>query len=144
MMPKDRIIAFVCTGNTCRSPMAEAIFNKLAEEKGLDVRALSFGLAAVPGMPPSKNAVAVCKEIGIDISEKTSHFIYDYQLSDFEKIYCMSNEHYQILTQSVGLPPEKAEVLDIADPYGQSIAVYRFCRDMIQTAVEQIICSYEN
>ena len=69
MMPKDRIIAFVCTGNTCRSPMAEAIFNKLAEEKGLDVRALSFGLAAVPGMPPSKNAVAVCREIGIDISE---------------------------------------------------------------------------
>ena len=95
-------------------------------------------------MHPSPNAVAVCKEIGIDISEKTSHFIYDYELSDFEKVYCMSEEHYRILTQSVGLPPEKAEVLDIADPYGQSVAVYRFCRDMIQTAVEQIISSYED
>ena len=65
MMPKDKItryIAFVCTGNTCRSPMAEGIFNKRAEEKGLDVRAVSFGLAAVPGLTPSDKAVEVCRE----------------------------------------------------------------------------------
>ncbi len=61
------MIAFVCTGNTCRSPMAEAIFNKIAEEKDLPVRAVSFGLAAVKGMPASKQSVAVCQEIGIDL-----------------------------------------------------------------------------
>ena len=80
------MIAFVCTGNTCRSPMAEAIFNKIAEEKDLPVRAVSFGLAAVKGMPASKQSVAVCQEIGIDLSGFQSHFVFDYDIADFEKI----------------------------------------------------------
>jgi trk system potassium uptake protein TrkA len=66
MMQKDRYVAFVCTGNTCRSPMAERIFNKKAEEQGVGVRAVSFGMAAVNGMPPSPDAVKVCKEIGVE------------------------------------------------------------------------------
>ncbi len=144
MMQKDKVIAFVCTGNTCRSPMAEAIFNKLAEEKQLPVRAVSFGLAAVRGMAASKQSVEVCREIGIDLSGFRSHFIFDFDIADFEKIYCMSDEHRQILTQSIGLPPEKVAVLDIADPYGSSIEIYRMCRDMIQTAVEEIVRGYEN
>ncbi|MBQ4251323.1 MAG: low molecular weight protein arginine phosphatase, partial [Ruminococcus sp.] len=110
MMQKVKYIAFVCTGNTCRSPMAETIFNKEAEERGINVRAYSFGLAAVSGMPASKHAVEVCKEIGVDLSGFKSHFIYDYDIADFEKIYCMSSEHYQILTQSVGLAEDRAEV----------------------------------
>ncbi len=144
MMQKVKYIAFVCTGNTCRSPMAEAIFNKEAEERGINVRAYSFGLAAVSGMPASKHAVEVCKEIGVDLSGFKSHFIYDYDIADFEKIYCMSSEHYQILTQSVGLAEDRAEVLDIADPYGGSIEIYRMCRDMIKLAVEEILRSYED
>ena len=146
MMQKDdmRAIAFVCTGNTCRSPMAEAIFNKKAEEKDLDVRAFSFGLAAVSGMPASQNAVEVCGEIGVDLRNHKSHFIYDFQIGDFEKIYCMSREHAMILSQSVGIPLEKIEVLDVADPYGGSIEVYRMCRDIIVTCVDEIIRSYEN
>ena len=138
------MIAFVCTGNTCRSPMAEAIFNKIAEEKDLPVRAVSFGLAAVKGMPASKQSVAVCQEIGIDLSGFQSHFIFDFDIADFEKIYCMSDEHRQILTQSIGLPAEKVEVLDVADPYGRSIEIYRMCRDLIQTAVEEIVRQYED
>ena len=143
MMQKDRYIAFVCTGNTCRSPMAEGIFNKLAEEKGLDVRAVSFGLAAVKGMTPSEKAIKACAEIGIELSGKKSNFVFDFDIADFEKIYCMSDEHYQILTQSVGLPKDRVEVLDIRDPYGSSLEVYKLCRDMIYTAVEEIIRSYE-
>ena len=143
MMQKDKTIAFVCTGNTCRSPMAEAIFNKLAEEKQLPVRAVSFGLAAVRGMPASAKAVQVCSEIGVDLSGFQSHFIFDYDIADFEKIYCMSGEHRQILTQSVGLPGNKVQVLDIADPFGGSVEIYRMCRELIQTAVDEIIRSYE-
>lgn len=144
MMQKDKMIAFVCTGNTCRSPMAEALFNKKAEEKGLSVRAVSFGLAAVRGMPASKNAAEVCREIGVDLSGFRSHFIFDYELADFEKIYCMSDEHRQILTQSVGVPDERVEVLDVADPYGRNLEIYRMCRDLILTAVEEIIRQYED
>ncbi|MBQ3988374.1 MAG: hypothetical protein II629_06395, partial [Ruminococcus sp.] len=84
MMQKDnentRYIAFVCTGNTCRSPMAEGIFNKRAEEKGLNVRAVSFGMAAVPGIPASSKAIEVCREIGVDISGHRTHFIYDFEI----------------------------------------------------------------
>lgn len=142
MMPKDnteRVIAFVCTGNTCRSPMAEGIFNQKAQEQGIALRAVSCGMAAVAGMPPSPNAVAVCREIGVDISEHRSRFLYDFQLGEFEKIYCMSQEHALILSQSVGVPPEKIQVLDIADPYGGSIEIYRMCRDMLVLCVEEIL-----
>ncbi|MBR1482242.1 MAG: low molecular weight phosphatase family protein [Ruminococcus sp.] len=142
MMQKNKYIAFVCTGNTCRSPMAEAIFNQKAEERGLAVRARSFGLAAVSGMPASKHAVTVCAEIGVDLSTFRSHFIYDYDLSDFDRLYCMSEEHVQILTQSVGVSPERVVALDIADPYGSGVEIYRLCREMIQTAVEQILHDY--
>lgn len=141
-MPKDkteRVIAFVCTGNTCRSPMAEGIFNHKAQEQGINLRAVSCGMAAVSGMPPSPNAVTVCREIGVDISEHRSRFLYDFQLGDFEKIYCMSQEHAMILTQSVGVPPEAVQVLDIADPYGGSVEIYRMCRDMIVLCVDEIL-----
>ena len=124
--------------------MAEAIFNKEAEERGINVRACSFGIAAVSGMPASKHAVEVCSEIGVDLSGFRSHFIYDYDISDFDKIYCMSDEHFQILTQSVGLSGDNVEVLDIADPYGGSVEIYRMCRDMIKLAVEEILRSYED
>ncbi len=144
MMQKDKVIAFVCTGNTCRSPMAEGIFNKLAGERGIDVRAVSCGMAAVKGMAPSPNAVEVCREIGVDISGHRSAFIYDYQIGEFDKIYCMSQEHAMILTQSIGYPPEKIEVLDVADPYGGSVEIYRMCRDIIVVCVEEIIRAYEN
>ena len=88
MMQKDRMIAFVCTGNTCRSPMAEAIFNKMAEEKNLPVRAVSFGLAAVKGMPASRQSVEVCKEIGIDLSQKKANFVFNYNNIFRRLVYC--------------------------------------------------------
>lgn len=124
--------------------MAEGIFNKKAEEKECEVRAVSFGMAAVAGMPPSKNAVEVCAEIGVDISAHRSHFIYDFELGEFEKIYCMSQEHAQIITESIGYPPEKVEVLSVADPYGGGIEIYRMCRDIIVTCVDEILRSYED
>ena len=145
MMQKDkRVIAFVCTGNTCRSPMAEGIFNKRAEEKGLDVRAVSFGMAAVPGLAPAENAVAVCREIGVDISGHRTHFVYDFQLEKFEKIYCMSLSHATILTESIGIPEDKVEIIGVVDPYGGSLETYRMCRDVLAAAVEELIARYED
>ena len=146
MMQKDkqRVIAFVCTGNTCRSPMAEGIFNKRAEEKGLDVRAVSFGMAAVPGLAPAENAVAVCREIGVDISGHRTHFVYDFQLEEFEKIYCMSLSHATILTESIGIPEDKVEIIGVVDPYGGTLETYRMCRDVLAAAVEELIARYED
>lgn len=143
MQNNNAQVAFVCTGNTCRSPMGEAIFNKLAEEKGLPVRARSFGLAAVTGMGASPNAIAVCAELGIDLSGFKTNFIYNFDIDGFDKFYCMTPEHAQIL-RGIGIENERIEVLNVPDPFHGSIEVYRDCRDVIAQRVREIIKGYEN
>jgi protein-tyrosine phosphatase len=58
-------VLFVCTANICRSPMAEAIFNALAEDRGLEFRAESAGVAALRDEPMAPNASAALEEIGV-------------------------------------------------------------------------------
>ena len=124
MMQKDnRTIAFVCTGNTCRSPMAEAIFNDMAEKNGVCVRAESFG---------------------IDLSGKDSTAVADAGIEKYEKFYCMSQSHAKMLMQFFLVQPEKIAVLGISDPYGGDIEVYRHCRDEIVNSVKEILKAYEN
>lgn len=145
MMPRDKkYIAFVCTGNTCRSPMAEGIFNKLAAEKGIDVVAESFGLSTITGAPVSENSVKVCAEIGVDLSDASSTYVEDAQLEKYEKFYCMSQSHARILSECFFVKLKDIEVLGISDPYGGSEEVYRQCRDEIYNSVKEIINSYEN
>ncbi len=145
MMQKDnRTIAFVCTGNTCRSPMAEAIFNDMAEKNGVCVRAESFGIATSTGLPVSENSVIACKEIGIDLSGKASTAVADAGIEKYEKFYCMSQSHAEMLMQFFLVQPEKIAVLGISDPYGGDIEVYRHCRDEIVNSVKEILKAYEN
>lgn len=59
-------ILFVCTGNTCRSPMAEGLFRQMAKERGMKVEARSAGVAAVEGMPISRHAEAVLRDHQIE------------------------------------------------------------------------------
>ena len=122
-------ILFVCTGNTCRSPMAEAYL----KQKG--IYAESRGLAA-NGMPASQNAIAVMKEIGIDISGHISRQLTQNDIKDFDRIICLAKSHYDYLS-SIGI---KCEILGdgISDPYGGDITVYRLCRDEIIREVDRL------
>lgn len=144
MQKADKLIAFVCSGNTCRSPMAEGIFNKLAEEKKLSVRAESFGMATADGLPVSENSVKACSEIGVDLTDKKSNAVGSVDLKKYDKFYCMSQSHADILKIYLGVDEEKIAVMGVSDPYGGDENVYRICRDEIYNSVEEIIKEYEN
>jgi protein-tyrosine-phosphatase len=139
MMPKVNLVAFVCTGNTCRSPMAEGIFNYLANKNGISVKAESFGIATITGLSISENSLKACEEIGIDLSEKTSTSVNDIDVERYDKFYCMSSSHAGMLNEFYNVPTDKIEDLNISDPYGGDIHTYRLCRDEIYSKVEEII-----
>ena len=127
-------VIFVCTGNTCRSPMAEGIFKSLVQDKEYSVK--SAGLSAAEGIPPTQNAVVACGEIGIDISEhKSEPFVYDESTDLF---VAMTMEHALYLTQ-LKVPKNKIYVLDVSDPYGGDIEVYRKTRDQILKALKTLL-----
>jgi len=127
-------ILFVCTGNTCRSPMAEAICNKLAGKNIAD----SAGINTVTGLSASQNSIEVCKEIGIDLSGFTSTWICDRNPAEYDLFAVMSNSHKQVLV-SLGIDAEKIIVLNISDPYGGDLETYRKCRDEIYSAVKNLL-----
>ncbi len=131
-------ILFVCTGNTCRSPMAEGIFRKMMQERDMEDKVLcqSAGLSAVEGAPVSENAVIACREIGVDISQHTARRITGEELPVWDLYFPMSKTHGYILAQA-GVPQTKIYIPKyIADPYGQELDVYRECRDKLASQLE--------
>ncbi len=134
-------ILFVCSGNTCRSPMAEGIFNSEAAEKNLDFIAQSAGVGAISGAPYSTNAVLACMEIGIDISKGRSKNLRDLNVNDYCLFVPMTCGHARALAAQ-GIDRDKIILLKsdgISDPYGGNLQMYRDCRDEIKQAVKMLI-----
>ena len=129
-------ILFVCTGNTCRSPMAEG-YLKSKGIKGATV--LSRGLAC-DGSPVSLNSKKAMAEAGIDISSHISRQITADDINKADKIICLSPSHKSVLL-SAGVPENKLYILGdgISDPFGGSIEIYRQCRDEIFAAIDMLI-----
>lgn len=143
-------ILFVCTGNTCRSPMAEALARRAIRQAtgatdegrfGFEVR--SAGVYAGPGVPASENAVAAMADRGIDLTRHASRPAIDREVQAFDRVYCLTRSHEEALLSV--LPPEAASRVelidpdgrDVPDPYGGLLEVYRATADVIEDFVRR-------
>ena len=132
-------IVFVCTGNTCRSPMAQALAIQQAQKQGLDCHIISAGLAAYHDAAASENAIEAMREIGVDISGHRSQPLTPSIIRQADIIIPMTSQHRQLLT-AMGVPAEKLRSIgEIPDPYGGDLDVYRQCRDTLQQAVTALL-----
>ncbi len=144
-----KVVLFVCSGNTCRSPMAAGLFNSMAKGKNLRYRALSAGIYAVSGSAPAENAVEVSAENGIDIS---GHLAVQFNLDMADKadmILTMSPGNKSTLIQSFPSISDKIFVLpeyvgdtlftDVFDPYGGNIKIYESCFSMLKMFIKKLV-----
>jgi protein-tyrosine phosphatase len=144
---------FVCTGNTCRSPMAMGLFAMhlcgklrctLDELQWKGYKVVSAGTMGTKGWPAAPEAVDECMRRGIDISSHRSAALTTSLLKDADLVFVMSQVHRQrVLEMCPGLENEKVVLLaekEIPDPIGQGQEVYFKCANMIEEAVKKRIC----
>ncbi len=130
-------ILFVCTGNTCRSPMAEAVFRKMIKEDGTEELFMcqSAGIAANSGDEAAKHAVSCLKSKGIDISEHRARKLTKEEVLVWDAFFTMTDTHTYIL-QKAGIPADKIYTSqNVEDPFGKDLSDYIDCRDKIEKEV---------
>jgi L-threonylcarbamoyladenylate synthase len=143
---------FVCTGNTCRSPMAEGIFRKYLAEKlqckvdqldEMGYKISSAGIIDLENSPASEEAIAACAAKGIDIRVHRNRALTQELIEENDFIFAMSRMHRERVISLSREAANKcfllAEDKDIPDPIGQGQQVFNNCADLIEKAIKKRI-----
>ncbi|MEW6744987.1 MAG: low molecular weight protein arginine phosphatase [Planctomycetota bacterium] len=143
-------VAFVCTGNICRSPMAVAIARSLLQERGLDAEVFSAGTFGIEDHPAAADAIDVLSEIGIDLTPHRSRGIVPNLLRGCDIVVVLAPEHEAVirtyfpdLTARIDRLWEYTDrpgrLTEIADPYGGERSEFVRCRDELLECVRNWI-----
>jgi protein-tyrosine phosphatase len=144
------MVVLVCTGNTCRSPMAEVLMRqRLAElkkcrpdeleERGFLVR--SAGLSAAAGCPASSESVQVVRELGLDLTRHEAQPLTEQLVRHADLILTMTAGHLQAIVRRWPGAADRTQMLlpeqvDVADPIGRSMDAYRHAAEHIARGVD--------
>lgn len=148
-------ILFVCTGNTCRSPMAEGIARAAIrralsadDETAFGFQVASAGVYAGTGSPPSEHAVTALRDRKIDLSAHGSRPAIPREVAEADRVYCLTRSHRAALLAA--LPPGAAgsvelldpEGRDVPDPFGGPLEIYRQTADVIEAFIEDRLTNW--
>ena len=147
-------VLFVCTGNICRSPIAEGFFRRLTGNRK-DIEVASAGVHAVRGQPPSVYAVEVCAEEGTDISDLRSQPLTGALVDRATHIFAMTGAHLETIQTLFPQSAEKTFLIrefeqpgttvwrDVPDPIGLGREVYEGCARIIKNALPSVLAFVE-
>lgn len=151
-MPKKSLILTVCTGNTCRSPMAAKLLQAALKEAGgaLDtLEVASAGVAAIDGMPASTHSISAAQALKLDLEGHQSQALSAGLLERAYAIFGMTQSHVDIVQASFpGLCQHvyrfrefllQENGREIPDPYGQNLTAYQNCLSSMQAAIPSVI-----
>jgi protein-tyrosine-phosphatase len=141
-------VVFVCTGNTCRSPLAEALARRDAQQRGINVSFASAGVGAAIGSPANDGAILVGLERGVDLSRHRSRPLLPAAVTDDTIVLAMAPAHVAGARAMAGnarvflldeYGSHGSSMREVADPYGGELSDYRIAADTIESMLDPVL-----